>query len=113
MPPGKSPNNSFNLHKDKMNDVFECICHQTCRLRIPLRRNILSFGPVDSLLSTLDFYWVVDSHGIRRLYSKGYINNFGLRGHLTSPVDRLSTEVGIEATREYYTDGVRAIGTKQ
>lgn len=113
MSPGKSPYNAFNIHKERMKSVFVDIC-SGYKFKIDsysTRRRYVK----ESELSKLYFYWetipVVRS---RQLYSKGYINKCGETLDRTAIHRRTrSNHSLVTLVREYYTDGVRAIGAME
>ena len=110
MPAGKSPNNAFNLHKERMKSVLRDI------LLLPPPpahegRDIID-ALVDDHLSKPYFYWGSnDRDGNRHLYSKGYINTQAAK--LSDGWWGYRSPYLITKIREYYTDGVRAIGAME
>ena len=128
MPAGKSPNNAFNLHKEWMKSVFRTIrcedldddevwllenypqCHHS-RIRMKLQQDALN--KLDTELSKPFFYWK-DRYRSKYLFTKGYTNQdiqcIYLPGPITRGRSRARISLLITKVREYYTDGVRAIG---
>lgn len=116
MSAGKSPNNAFNLHKQRMLDVFSDI-------QLDQKSNLTTDSPLftnarERALATSYFYWEYNPYQNRRLlYSKGYVN---IRGEVNgdkmcgimSPSKNGSLD-SIKKVREYYTDGVRPIGAME
>ena len=113
MSAGKSPNNAFILHKERMKSVFVDIC-SGYKFKIDFyrtrRRNVK-----ESELSKLYFYWeTIPGLRTRQLYSKGYINTRGETLVRTAIHRRTrSNHSLVTLVREYYTDGVRAIGAME
>ena len=113
MPAGKSPNNAFNLHKERMKSVFTDICGG-----YQLPNNIHHHFMNESIeyeSSKPYFYWGRGAFGMRQLYSKGYINTKGKLAGRFREVDCWSANKHclINNVRKYYTDGVRAIGAME
>ena len=115
MPAGKSPNNAFILHKEQMVDVLSDI-------RLDQKPNLsiqpsLFTNTIENNLARPYFYWRYNSNqNCRILYSKGYVNRQGqVVGDKATFF--LSSEDGsldsINNARQYYTDGVRAIGAME
>ena len=107
MPAGKSPNNAFNLHKKRMKHVLSDIDG------FDLWYGGGVFEYLDNRLSKRYFYWeeINPTYGNQQLYSKGYIDTRGAKWY-----DRrwgCSRIDVINKVREYYTDGVRAIGAME
>ena len=115
MPASKSPNNAFNLHKERMKSVFRTILFtfsgtDSCRMR---RLEVLN--KLDTKLSRPHFYWMSHWSGGKYLFSKGY-NNCGDSFPYPVPESLLNGHtppVLIIKVREYYTDGVRPIGAME
>ena len=111
MPAGKSPNNAFNLHKDQMQGCFYTIRRDRFDwIRYPCEE-------LDREISKTFFYWEkCENTGIYYLYSKeGDSVDVDLvqrrqrrERYCNQRDDTLLTKV-----REYYTDGVRAIGAME
>ena len=109
MPAGKSPNNAYNLHKERMKIVLRTI--------VALRGvRILDFrsstNKLDTELSRPHFYWKVRGGG-KYLFSKGYNNHRHCPFPYPVPESLLNGHTPpflIIKVREYYTDGIRAIG---
>ena len=106
MPAGKSPNNAFNLHKERMKSVLRDIPFPSLHSLLLLR------AMDDNHLSKPYFYWgSCDRDGNRHLYSKGYINTQAAK--LSDGWWGYRSPYLITKIREYYTDGVRAIGAME
>ena len=110
MPAGKSPNNAFILHKELMESVFTDIC-SGYRFKVDFYKR----GRRNTKESKLYFYWeTIPGVGRRQLYSKGYINTDGVPVAINAIHRRTrSNHCLVTKVREYYTDGVRAIGAME
>ena len=131
MPAGKSPNNAFNLHNDRMKRVFRSIrgedlddyevwllenypqCHHS-RIRRKFQQDALNI--LDRSLSQPVFYWK-EQFRIKYLFTKGYTNQDIQCIYLPGPITRGRSQARISLlitkVREYYTDGVRGIGAME
>ena len=111
MPAGKSPNNAFILHKEKMTAVFRTITNSTYDRNEFSAMLMEALEPLDKHLSTCTFYWV-NSNTVKSLFSKGWQRNeegeWPSRYHSGE-----KRHVLINKVRDYYTDGVRAIGAME
>jgi len=112
MSAGKSPNNAFVLHKERMERVFLDIN------RAPLwrRRGILEF--LNNKQSNLHFYWEKHpSDGVNYLYSSFHCSRALYRSRLRHQGKWLPEQDRkhflVNKVREYYTDGVRPIGAME
>ena len=112
MSAGKSPNNAFNLHKEQMKSVFLDINRDP----IWRRRGILEF--LNNKQFNLNFYW--EKHpidGVNYLYSPNYPSRALCRSRLRHQGKWLPEQDRkhflVNKVREYYTDGVRAIGAME
>ena len=97
--------NDFVLHKELMGDVF-----RTIKL---LKREILmdELNALDTKLGTLFLFWMQGPPSIKYLFSKKYIDKYGTcqsSHYIDDDIDSKLMKV-----REYYTDGVRAIGVME
>lgn len=132
MSAGNSPNNAFVLHKQQMNDVLRDICldKKPNLKKISWRTHFSCINEFDRDLSKPYFYWGINPYQNhqrgRLLFSKAYIDRLGeeveegwwgyctpfliskVRGSFVPSKDRI--QYSINMVREYYTDGVRAIG---
>lgn len=113
MPAGKSPNNAFILHKERMKDVFITVqvmnASEAWNSYLSQRR-IEALKPLETRLSTRSFYWVNFCGNIRCLFSKGYIDKNGEWTQQETEICDRTLSLSIIKIRTYYTDGVRAIG---
>ena len=111
MPAGKSPNNAFVLHKEQMKSVFLDIN------KVTLWRGGEIFEFLNNRPSNLNFYW--EEHpieGVTYLYSPNYLSpssNTRLRHQGKWLPEHARKHFLITKVREYYTDGVRAIGAME
>ena len=106
MSAGKSPNNAFNLHKERMKPVLSDIDG------FDLWYGGGVFEYIDDRLSKPYFYWEENpAYGNQQLYSKGYIDTRGAK--LLGGWWGCSRLYVLNKVREYYTDGVRAIGAME
>ena len=117
MSAGKSPNNAFNLHKELMKCVFRTIRegYGVSMPRMRSRRMLEMLNKLDTKLSRPHFYWMSHWSGGKYLFSKGY-NNCGDSFPYPVPESLLNGHTPpflIIKVREYYTDGVRAIGVME
>jgi len=101
----KTTNNDFVLHKELMGDVF-----RTGRF-LDRERLMDALKPLDTKLGTLFFFWMQGPPSIKYLFSKKYIDKYGScqsSHYIDDDID-----LKIMKVREYYTDGVRAIGAME
>ena len=120
MPAGKSPNNAFNLHKERMKIVLRTIREGVTGDRRELLRSAWflrhALNELDTKLSKPSFYWKEQYH-INHLFTKGYVDQYNQRVRLPGPATRGRSQARISLliirVREYYTDGVRPIGAME
>ena len=115
MPAGKSPNNAFILHKEKMAAVFRNIQIDSSDMIVRSITLMEALKPIDNQLSTSAFYWVNFSGDEKYLFSKGYVN---IQGEFVGDKGTMArceeaSLYSINKVRQYYTDGVRAIGAME
>ena len=112
MSAGKSPNNAFILHKEKMAAVFRNIQIDYSDMIVRSITLMKALEPIDNQISTSAFYWVNFSGDEKYLFSKGW--NYADAGEWSCAIhcgDKRSYL--INKVRQYYTDGVRAIGAME
>ena len=105
----KSPNNQHVLHNVLMENVLRTIQGYDGEEQSKTRMEALN--PLETKLGTLFFFWMQGPPSLKYLFSKKYIDKYGTcqsSHYIDDDIDSKLMKV-----REYYTDGVRAIGVME